>query len=390
LSWFIGKKILIFSGTCSFVQKVKNVEKIGGHVALIINNNADPIEYIVMSDDGRGRDITIPGVLISQSDGFKLSDFYRTNKDNQKVLDSIVLEVDFEMEHSSNTVKYDIYMSSDNEAVYKLLKELTDYQRELGDQAILNVHYITYQSVLYSKNTPIEIANCLGAGKYCAQPGKFKTSEGRVIVKENIRQACIFRYARDQNKPEIYTTYMTNFFNKCLDKPDPDFSEECASLITQQIPEITDNAINVCINNSFKPLSTWVSGDKNLYMENTILDQENKDRNDYLVSFLPTILINGRNFWGSWRADNVFEAICAGFKKKPEVCYDEGAFKRDSSMGWFGISMIVILIIAVNAVVFYFCKNYIRRKIVERIESTDINHKINTVVTSYLALRDSK
>ena len=93
---------------------------------------------------------------------------------------------------------------------------------------------------------------------------------------------------------------------------------------------------------------------------------------------------------GSWRADNVFEAICAGFKKKPEVCYIEGAFKRESGLGAFSIFLIVLLIIAINATIFYFCRNYIKRKIIERIESTDINHKINTVVTSYLALRDNK
>jgi hypothetical protein len=39
---------------------------------------------------------------------------------SQNILDSIVLEVDFEKEHPNNTIKYDIFMTSDNEAVYKL------------------------------------------------------------------------------------------------------------------------------------------------------------------------------------------------------------------------------------------------------------------------------
>jgi hypothetical protein len=361
----------------------------GGHVALIINNNMDPIEYIVMSDDGRGRDITIPGVLINQADGKKLADFYRENKDNSKVLESIVLEVDFEMEHSSNTVKYDIYMSSDNEAVYKLLRELYHYQKELKDLAILNVHYITYKSPFYSKNQQNQISNCLGAGKYCNQPGNFQLKDGRAVVYENIRQKCIFKYANENRDPDLYWNYMDSFFGKCLDRSDPNFSQECAALVTLDLG-VKDDAINLCIKNSWKALDTPVSGDQSLYAENQILEDENKERNDYLISFLPTILINGRNFWGSLRADNVFEAICAGFKKKPDICYDEGAFSRSTSLGWFGITIIILLIIAVNAVVFYFCKNYIRKKIVERIESTDINHKINTVVTSYLALRDSK
>src|SRR5690349_21678335 len=100
----------------------------------------DDVEYIVMSDDGRGRDLTIPGVLINYEEGKKLADFYKENKNNQNILDSIVLEVDFEMEHQNNTVKYDIFMTSDNEAVYKLLIELQHYHAELNGQAILNVH----------------------------------------------------------------------------------------------------------------------------------------------------------------------------------------------------------------------------------------------------------
>jgi hypothetical protein len=338
-----------------------------------------------MSDDGRGRDITIPGILISRSDGQKLADFYRENKDNQKVLDSIVLEVDFEMEHSSNIVNYDIYMSSDNEAVYKLLKELYHYQKELNDQAILSVHYITFQSNLHNTITLVPVGNCMGAGKYCSQPGNFGISDGRVIVLENIRQKCIFKYATDNQNILLYFQYMENFYSRCLEQTQ-DFSEECASLVTVNLG--IKDAINSCIGDSWKPLNTWVSGEPKLYAENKILDEENQKRNKNLISFLPSVLINGRNFWGSLRADNIFEAICAGFKKKPDICYNEGAFTRSSSLGWFSITIIVILVIAANAVIFYFCKKYIRSKIVERIDSTDINHKINTVVTSYLALRD--
>jgi hypothetical protein len=349
----------------------------------------DDIDYIVMSDDGRGRDLTIPGVLINYADGKKLSDFYKDNKNNQNILDSIVLEVDFEMEHPNNTVKYDIFMTSDNEAVYKLLNELYHYQVELKDQAILNVHYVTYQSPLYSRDSPKEVPNCLGAGKYCNSPGKFGTTDGRKIVSENLRQKCIFQYA-EKNDMNVYWKYMNSFYTKCLSKAEPDFSEECGAIVlTDQ--SIKDDAVNKCIKESWKPSQrVWNAEKPELYAENSVFEDENNKRNMNLISYLPSILVNGRNFYGSWRADNVFEAICAGFKKKPDICYIEGAFSKASGLGWFGITMIVLLIIAVNAVVFYFCKNYIRRKIVERIESTDINHKINTVVTSYLALRDSK
>ncbi len=61
---------------------MRNVQKIGGQVALIVNNieNVDP-HNIIMTDDGQGRNLTIPGVLISKEDGEIIKDFYRKNKD---------------------------------------------------------------------------------------------------------------------------------------------------------------------------------------------------------------------------------------------------------------------------------------------------------------------
>jgi hypothetical protein len=149
-------------------------------IALIINNNNDDddINNIVMSDDGRGRDITIPGVLISKADGMKLAEFYIQNKNKRRIIESIVLEVDIEMEHSSNTVKYDNYMTSDNEDVYNLLIDFYFYHKALKDQAILNVHYITYSSPKYRPDYRNAIPNCYGSGKYCNSLGSLTRMMG--------------------------------------------------------------------------------------------------------------------------------------------------------------------------------------------------------------------
>ncbi len=58
------------------------MQEIGGQVALIVNNieNIDP-HNIMMIDDGQGRNLTIPGVLISKEDGEIIKNFYRKNKD---------------------------------------------------------------------------------------------------------------------------------------------------------------------------------------------------------------------------------------------------------------------------------------------------------------------
>jgi hypothetical protein len=59
-------------GTCSFVQKVRNMENIGVAVGIIIDDKAETIEKVVLSDDGTGGGIRIPSMLISKPDGLIL------------------------------------------------------------------------------------------------------------------------------------------------------------------------------------------------------------------------------------------------------------------------------------------------------------------------------
>jgi hypothetical protein len=84
--------VMIDRGNCTFTKKVQNVENAGGHIALIVNNEDSNPEHTIMSDDGNGKSITIPAVLISKNDGQILKDFNRAHPEKR-----IVLEIDFEM-----------------------------------------------------------------------------------------------------------------------------------------------------------------------------------------------------------------------------------------------------------------------------------------------------
>lgn len=77
--------ILVERGSCSFVTKVRNIQRLGGHIAIIIDNRDEELEDIIMGDDGTGSDITIPSVLIKKIDGDKLTKFFEENKNNTKM-----------------------------------------------------------------------------------------------------------------------------------------------------------------------------------------------------------------------------------------------------------------------------------------------------------------
>jgi hypothetical protein len=86
--------IMIDRGECHFTAKVKNVESIGGHIALIVDkaSSKSSPSNIIMSDDGTGQDITIPGVLIGYKDGEIIKSFYKQNPGVD-----IIVEFEFEM-----------------------------------------------------------------------------------------------------------------------------------------------------------------------------------------------------------------------------------------------------------------------------------------------------
>ena len=56
--------ILLDRGDCTFVTKVRNVEKVGANVALIGDSKSEDSNIFIMSDDGSGHSINIPSFLI--------------------------------------------------------------------------------------------------------------------------------------------------------------------------------------------------------------------------------------------------------------------------------------------------------------------------------------
>ena len=59
--------IMVDRGNCHFVKKVKNIQKFGAVMAIIVDQN--DVEATSMKDDGKGGSISIPSFLIGKRDG---------------------------------------------------------------------------------------------------------------------------------------------------------------------------------------------------------------------------------------------------------------------------------------------------------------------------------
>jgi len=63
------------------VTKVRNIEKAGGSLAVIIDDENEDVKHVIMSDDGTGTGIRIPAMIIGKKDGQILKDFLTKEKE---------------------------------------------------------------------------------------------------------------------------------------------------------------------------------------------------------------------------------------------------------------------------------------------------------------------
>jgi tRNA A37 threonylcarbamoyladenosine synthetase subunit TsaC/SUA5/YrdC len=107
-------------GECSFVTKVRNIEKAGGSLAVIIDDSYENVRDIIMSDDGTGAGIRIPSMLIGRKDGEKLKKFLSTASANVSAQASLAAE--FVMNNPDNTVEWALWYTSSNDRALDFVK----------------------------------------------------------------------------------------------------------------------------------------------------------------------------------------------------------------------------------------------------------------------------
>lgn len=89
--------VMIDRGNCTFVTKARNVQRVGGLFAIIVNYHDEDIDQLILTDDGTGSDIYIPTVLISKKDGDLIKKYMLDNRNSPASLKNIFLQIEFKM-----------------------------------------------------------------------------------------------------------------------------------------------------------------------------------------------------------------------------------------------------------------------------------------------------
>lgn len=119
---FATKIVLLDRGNCSFVTKVRNAERAGASLVVVIDDREENISNVIMGDDGTGMGIRIPSMLIGKDSGKILKDF-AVMSDSKATLSA---EFSIKNEHDYSMMEF--WYSSNNVLALDFLKEFDDYR----------------------------------------------------------------------------------------------------------------------------------------------------------------------------------------------------------------------------------------------------------------------
>lgn len=318
--------LLVDRGECYFTLKAWSAQNAGAAAVLVADDRDEPL---ITMDTPEEQDaqadylqkITVPAALISKSFGDTL----------KKALaggDMVNINLDWResLPHPDERVEYEFWTNSNDECGPKCDSQIEFLKSFKGAAQILEQkgytqftpHYITWycpEAFLLSKQCK---SQCINHGRYCApDPEQDFTRgyDGKDVVVQNLRQACVFKVANESGKPWAWWDYVTDFAIRCPMK-EKRYDKQCADQVIKSLG-MDLKKIDKCI------------GDPDADVENAVLKAEQEaqigkgSRGD--VTILPTLVVNNRQYRGKLAKSPVLKAICSGFQEttEPQICLTE-------------------------------------------------------------------
>ncbi|KAI4302643.1 hypothetical protein MLD38_038363 [Melastoma candidum] len=315
--------LLVDRGDCFFTLKAWNAQNGGAAAILVSDDRVEPLITMDTPEEGNTdadyiQKITIPSALISKSLGDSLKKAF---SDGDMV--SISLDWTESLPHPDERVEYEFWTNSNDECGAKCESQIEFVKNFKGAAQILQQkgytqftpHYITWycpEAFVLSKQCK---SQCINHGRYCApDPEQDFTRgyDGKDVVIQNLRQACLFKVANESGKPWLWWDYVTDFAIRCPMKAQK-YNKQCADEVIKSLG-IDLKKIDECI------------GDPDADEGNAVLKAEQDaqigkgSRGD--VTILPTLVINNRQYRGKLDRGAVLKAICSGFQEttEPAIC----------------------------------------------------------------------
>ncbi len=219
---------LVDRGHCTFVTKVRNVERAGGSLAVIIDDNFEDVNKVIMSDDGTGTGIRIPAMLIGKKEGQLLKDFL--TKQPAELAAKAALSAEFVFKNQDNKVNWELWYTSTNDKALDFLRNFHEVNKEVlhgssGDNLPeFSPHIVTWACT--SCDADFKRRECLSNGRYCAMNHKGTYIQGKDILVEDLRQKCLHKLTTQAGQVDKWWEHIQDVHRKCYEE----ITEECSKL----------------------------------------------------------------------------------------------------------------------------------------------------------------
>ena len=237
---FPTKIMIARRGQCSFVSKVRNAERAGASLLVVVDNQLEKVNSIIMGDDGTGTGIRIPSMLIGKGDGEKLIAFAKQKK-------AATLSAEFAVKEKSSKVDVELWYSSNNQLALDFIKEFDRYAHKLGEYINITPRFVTWGCPVCTEDFRRD--ECFGKGEYCAPnhvKDDFNRVKGRDIIMEDLRQSCLHTNLLKQGKEARWWDCIKEVHSECFG-----FISESCSKRAHELRKFDWEETQKCVKESF-------------------------------------------------------------------------------------------------------------------------------------------
>lgn len=237
-------EILVFA-ECYFTLKAWHAQKAGAAAVLVADDRTELLITMDTPEEGGAEDeyvrnITIPSALISKTFGDKLKKSISKGE-----IVKISLDWRETVPHPDDRVEYEFWTNSNDECGPKCDAQIDFVKNFKGAAQILEKagytqftpRYITWycpEAFVMSKQCT---SQCINHGRYCAPDPEQDFSvgyDGKDVVLQNLRQACLFKVAKENGKPWTWWDYVSDFAIRCPMK-EKKYTKECADQVIKSL-----------------------------------------------------------------------------------------------------------------------------------------------------------
>lgn len=263
----LRKIFLLQRGNCTFVKKAMVAQLLGANAIIAVDNpestwDRETVASVIIADDGKGGDVSIPTVLVAKEDGKILMDAV-TN-----FAKDVVVQMQWSLPRKS-VVTLQFWTESGSTIGQRFLSDFAYHANMLRGHLLFSPHYYVYG--LKSGIEPSVVQSlqlCLdGDPGLCSNPPDVSMSlaSGKDVLHEDVRQLCLWNVTAKpvdgiaESKYSLeWWEYIRKYSDSCpvVSLSSPRFGTDCSYQVMAAIPGIDVEKVKKCAETEAKNLLT--------------------------------------------------------------------------------------------------------------------------------------